>query len=119
MPMISLEAASPRAANLAWSPRSHLELSRLKPPISLGVADLAWRSCLEPPTSPRSTSPISLSHGACGNVCNSGWLILVGGDGFVTMVGCGGGFVTVVGYGGVSCGGGGSELGGSGSGWFF
>ena len=41
-----------------------------------------------------------------------GWLILVGGDGFVTMVGCGGGFVIVVGYGGVSCGGGGSELGG-------
>ena len=27
-------------------------------------------------------------------------MILVGGDGFVTMVGCGGGFVTVVGYGG-------------------
>ena len=40
-----------------------------------------------------------------------GWLILVGGDGFVTMVGCGGGFVTVVGYGGVGCGEGGNELG--------
>ena len=34
-----------------------------------------------------------------------GWLILVGGDGFVTMVGYGGGFVSAVG-----CGGGGSEL---------
>ena len=39
-----------------------------------------------------------------------GWLILVGGDGFITMVGFGSGFVTVVG-----CGGGGCELGGSGS----
>ena len=28
-----------------------------------------------------------------------GWLILVGGDGFVTMVGCGGGFVSAVGCG--------------------
>ena len=37
-------------------------------------------------------------------------MLLVGGDGFVTMVGCDGGFVTVVGYGG-----GGSELGGSGN----
>ena len=34
---------------------------------------------------------------------------MVGGDGFVTMVGCGGGFVTVVGCGGVGCGRGGSE----------
>ena len=36
-------------------------------------------------------------------------MLLVGGDGFVTMVGCGGGFVTVVGCGGVGCGRGGSE----------
>ena len=62
-------------------------------------------SCLEPPTSPLSTSLISLSLGACGNVYNSGWLILVGSGGFVTMVGYGGGFVSAVG-----CGGGGSEL---------
>ena len=61
---------------------------------------------------------LSLSLSACGNVCNSGWLILVvvgwlilvGGDGFITMVGFGSGFATVVG-----CGGGGCELGGSGS----
>ena len=60
---------------------------------------------------------------ACGNVYNSGWLILVivgwlilvGGDGFVTMVGCGAGFVLVVGYGE-----GGSELVGIHLyGWFF
>ena len=42
---------------------------------------------------------------ACGNVYNSGWLILVGGDGFVTMVRYGGRFVSAMG-----CGGGGSEL---------
>ena len=78
MPPISPEAASPGATDLVWSSLS-----------------------------------LSLSLSACGNVCNSGWLILVvvgwlilvGGDGFVTMVGCGGGFVSVEG-----CGGGGSEL---------
>ena len=48
---------------------------------------------------------ISLSLCACGNVCNNGWLILIGCDGFVILVGCGGGFVPVVGCGGVSCGG--------------
>ena len=61
--------------------------------------------CLKSLTSHLSTLPISLSLGACGNVYNSGWLILVGGDGFVTMVGCGGGFVSAVGSGE-----GGSEL---------
>ena len=75
-----------------------MELSRLEPP------------CLELPTS----LSLSLSLSACGNwliLVVVGWLILVGGDGFVTMVGCGGGFVTVVGYGGVGCGEGGNELG--------
>ena len=79
------------AANLAWNHRSHLELP-----------------CLKSLTSHLSTSPISLSLGACGNLCNSGWLILVvvgwlilvGGDGFVTMVGFSDGFVSVVGCGG-------------------
>ena len=86
-----------RAANLAWSRLAWSYRSRLE------------LSCLE---------LLSLSLNACGNVCNSGWLILVvvgwlilvGGDGFITMVGFGSGFVTVVG-----CGGGGYELGGSGS----
>ena len=70
---------------------------------------------------------LSLSLGACGSVYNSGWLILVdvgwlilvGGDRFVTMVGYGGRFVSAVGYGG-----GGSELVGVAVGinlygWFF
>ena len=69
---------------LAWSCRSHLELSRLKSPILLGAANFAWNCwsrleppCLESSTSSLSTSLISLSLGACGNVCNNGWLILV------------------------------------------
>jgi len=69
---------------LAWSCRSRLELSPIKPSILLGAANFAWNCwsrleppCLKPPTSPLSTSPISLSLGACGNVCSSGWLILV------------------------------------------
>ena len=82
--------------------------------ISPPKADLAaWAvSSILPLTCPFSTLPISLSLSlffswCLGNVYNSGWLILVvvgwlilvGGDGFVTMVGCGGGFVSAVGCG--------------------
>ena len=74
--------------------QSRLKPPRLELPILSGALSLS----------------LSLSLSACGNVCNSGWLILVGGDGFITMVGFGSGFATVVG-----CGGGGCELGGSGS----
>ena len=82
-------AVSPRATNVS----------------SLHLADLSFS--------------LSLSLGACGSVYNSGWLILVGGDRFVTMVGYGGRFVSAVGYGG-----GGSELVGVAVGinfygWFF